>query len=59
MAIVVLLGLFVADFWFTTRSLSNETIMLLLSLIGALLGIDIMRERIPIELTIGEDRGDK
>lgn len=55
LSIIVLLALLVADFIYTNRILPPNTVFLLLGLIGTLLGIDMISERLPLEITI-EDK---
>lgn len=52
LSIVVLLGLLTADFWYADRALNPTTTATMLALISALLGIDILREKLPLKLSV-------
>jgi len=54
LAVITLLGLFVADF-LLDPSLDTATVSILLVLIGALLGLDKLGETLPLQLTIERD----
>lgn len=61
LAIVTLLGLISADFFYSSLMLENDTIALLLLIIGALLGVDTLIEKslsISIEKEKEENKND-
>lgn len=58
LAIVTLLGLVAADVLSPAVTLDPPELAVLLGVISALLGIDIVSERLPVTLTVGERGGD-
>lgn len=53
LAVLTLLGLFIAEF-FAAGELKPARIQILLLLIGALLGLDLLFENLPVDITIGD-----
>jgi hypothetical protein len=49
--ITALVSLLVLDFWFTSRVLNIQTVVILLTLISALLGVDIATDKLGINIT--------
>lgn len=54
-AIASILVMILAQFFVEELTLRPETTVLLLSLISALLGFDILREKLPIEIKLGNN----
>lgn len=55
---LTLAALLVLDFWFTGRNLNAEAVYILLTIIGGTLGIDLITENIPVQVTITGGEGD-
>ena len=55
LAIVTLLGLVAADVLYAEITLDGTTLAMLLGVVSALLGVDMLTERLPIELTVGKE----
>jgi hypothetical protein len=53
--ITALVSLLVLDFWFTSRVLNVQTVIVLLTLISALLGVDIATDKLGIKITKNND----
>ena len=58
-AIAALVSLLILDFWYTSRVLNIQTVVILLTLISALLGIDIATDKLGINITTTMDDNDK
>jgi len=58
-AIAALVSLLILDFWYTSRVLNIQTVVILLTLISALLGIDIATDKLGINITTTTDDNDE
>lgn len=62
LSIAMLLVMVFLDFWVQSVTLQRATIILMLTIISGLLGIDLITEHLPVKLTIerpGDDEGGK
>jgi len=59
LSITVLLSMVLLDFWIGGVHLSQSSVLLLTALISGLLGIDLISEHLPLEVTVESTRGDE
>lgn len=52
LSIVVLLTMVFLDFWNANTTLTHESIVLLLTIITGLLGIDLISDKLPMSVTV-------
>ena len=57
--IAALVSLLILDFWFTSRVLNIQTVVILLTLISALLGVDIATDKLGINITTKNNNDNK
>jgi len=58
LSITLLLAMVALDFWIDALHISEATVLLMLALISGLLGIDLITEHLPLEVTVESTRGD-
>jgi len=58
-AVLTLLGLFVAEFFMLDSSLNPERIQVLIILITALLGLDLVGDNLPLNITVSGNDEDE
>ena len=54
LAIITLLALVSADVLYQAVTLDGTTLAMLLGVISALLGVDMLADRLPVSITVGE-----
>jgi len=57
LSIVALLTMIGADVLLQGAVIETERVFILLGLISALLGVDIISKKLPLEITVGEKQG--